>query len=178
MKEVEVKIIEIDKENVEAKLTALGAVKILDDDVNTLFFDFPDNAISKAKNLLRLRKIGNETTLTFKKFIESDSAKVRGEYDVLVSDFESASSILRSLGLVPTLRMEKHRTSYMLKNSVEIDIDKYTGQYSHIPTLLEIEGEDILTIREQAKFLGFKPEQCRSWTTFDLIDYYSSKEGK
>ena len=172
MKEVEVKILEIDRQKVEAKLRMLEAMKTLDDDVETLFFDFTDNSIAKAKNLLRLRSIGNETELTFKKFVESDSAKVRVEYNVSVSDFEAANSILQSLGLVPTLRMKKHRISYLVKNSVEVDIDKYTGQYAHIPALVEIEGPDIPTIHSQAKLLGFEPEQCKSWTTFDLIDHY------
>ena len=172
MKEVEVKILEIDRQRIEAKLRILEATKTLDDDVETLFFDFADNSIAKAKNLLRLRRIGNETELTFKKFVASDSAKIRVEYTVSVSDFEAANSILQSLGLVPILRMKKHRISYVMKNSVEVDIDEYTGQYSHIPALVEIEGPDIPTIHSQAKLLGFESEQCKSWTTFDLIDHY------
>ncbi len=114
MKEVEVKIIEIDRGQVEVKLMSLGATKTLDDDVDTLFFDFPDNSISNAKNLLRLRRVGDKTTLTFKKFVESDTAKVRVENEVTVSDLETAKSILQSLGLISTLHMEKHRTSYSL----------------------------------------------------------------
>ena len=154
----------------------MGATKTLDDDVDTLFFDFPDNSISKAKNLLRLRRIGSKIALTFKQFVESDSAKVRVEYEVSVSDFDATNSILQALGLIPTLRMEKHRTSYKMKDGVEVDIDKYTGQYLHIPALLEIEGADTPTIHAQAKLLGFEPEQCKSWTTFDLIAYYSSEK--
>jgi adenylate cyclase class 2 len=178
MKEVEVKIIEIDRGQVEAKLRSLGATKTRDDDIVTLFFDFPDNSITKAQNLLRLRRVGDKTMLTFKKFVENHSAKVRVETEVIVSEFESARSILQSLGLIPTLHMEKHRTSYSLASGVEVDIDKYTGRYSHIPTLLEIEGPDEATIYAQAKLLGFNPEKCKSWTTFDLIDYYSRKELK
>ena len=176
MKEIEVKIIEIDQGKVEAKLRELGATKALDEDEETLFFDFPDNSISKAKNLLRLRRIGDKTVLTFKKYVESDSAKVRVEYEALVSEFETVKSILQSIGLIPTLRMKKHRTSYRLKSGVAVDIDKYSGQYSHIPTLLEIEGADIASIHAHAKLLGFEPEQCNSWTTFDLIDYYSRRK--
>jgi len=177
MREVEVKIIEIDRGKVEGKLRSLGATKLLDEDVDTCFFDFPGNSISKAHNLLRLRRIGSKTTLTFKKFVESDmQAKVRVEYEVSVSDFDAANSILQSLGLIPILRMEKHRTSYAMRDGVTVDIDKYTGEYSHIPALLEIEGSDISTIHTDAKLLGFEPEQCKSWTTFDLIDYYSRKQ--
>jgi adenylate cyclase class 2 len=178
MKELEVKIIEIDREEVESKLRALGATKILDEDEETLFFDFPDNSISKAKNLLRLRRIGDKAVLTFKQFVESDSAKVRVETEVSVSEFESTRRILQSLGLIPTLHMEKHRTSYSLASGIEVDIDKYTGKYSHVPTLLEIEGPDVATIHAQAKLLGFEPGECKSWTTFELIDYYSSERPK
>jgi len=176
MKEVEVKIIDIDREKVEARLASLGATQTFDGDQVTMFFDYPGNPIATAKNLLRLRKTADKTQLTFKKFIESKSLKIRDEYEVLVSDFESMRLILESLGFNPTKRMEKHRTSYTLNSGVEVDIDKYTGEYSHIPELLEIEAEDTQKVQLHAKLLGFQPEECKSWTTFDLIDYYSGKK--
>jgi adenylate cyclase class 2 len=178
MKEVEVKIIEIDRETVETKLRSLGASKTFEGDEETVFFDFPGNPITSAKNLLRLRRIGEKTMLTFKKFVENRAAKVRDEYEVLVSGFEVMRVILESLGLSAIQRMEKHRISYTLKSGVRVDLDKYVGDFSHIPDLMEIEGGDIATIRSQVKLLGFQPEDCRSWTTFDLVDYYSGKKGK
>jgi adenylate cyclase, class 2 len=178
MKEVEVKIVEIDREKVEARLRSLGATRTFDGDQVTVFFDFHGNPIAAAKNLLRLRKTGDKTHLTFKKFIETESAKVRDEYEVVVSDFESMRLILESLGLSPTKRMEKHRTSYKLKSGVEVDLDKYAGEYSYIPDLLEIEGEDAETVRLHAKLLGFQPGECKSWTTFDVINYYSEKRAE
>jgi predicted adenylyl cyclase CyaB len=178
MREIEIKIIEIDRKKVEDSLATLEAAKTFDGGVETWFFDFQDDTITRAGNLLRLRKIGDETVLTFKKFVESQSAKVRNEFEVSISDFEAMRLILESIGLVTTWQMEKHRTSYKLKSGVEVDIDKYTGEYSHIPELLEIEAKDVETIRLHAKLLGFQPEECRSWTTFDLIDYYSGKKAK
>jgi hypothetical protein len=74
--------------------------------------------------------------------------------------------------------MKKHRTSYALGAGVHVDIDKYSGEFAQIPELMEIEGEDISTIREHAKLLGFGPDDCRSWDTFDLIDYYSGKKAR
>jgi len=178
MKEIEIKIIEIDRKRVQDDLATLGATKTFDGDVETWFFDFHGDTIMRARDLLRLRRVGDKTDLTFKKFVESRSAKVRNEYEVSISDFETMSLILESLGLVSTLRMKKHRTSYRLKSGLEVDIDKYTGEYSHIPELLEIEGEDAETIYLHAKLLGFQPEECRPWTTFDLIDYYSGKKAE
>lgn len=178
MKEIEIKIIEIDRKIVEDNLATLGAAKTFDGDVESWFFDFQDSRITRARNLVRLRKIGNRTDLAFKKFVESQSAKVRNEYEVSISDFETMRLILESLGLISTWRMEKHRTSYVLSGSVHVDIDKYSGGLSHIPELMEIEGEDISTISEHVKLLGFGPDDCKSWDTFDLIDYYSKKKSR
>ena len=178
MKEIEIKIIEIDRKRVEDNLGTLGAAKTFDGDVETWFFDFQDNTITRARNLLRLRRIGDKADLAFKKFVESQSAKVRNEYEVSISDFETMRLILESVGLISTWRMEKHRTSYALSAGVHVDIDKYSGDFSHIPELMEIEGGDISTIREHAKLLGFGPDECKSWDTLDLIDYYSGKKAR
>ena len=96
MKEIEIKIIEIDRKKVEDDLATLGAAKTFDGDVETWFFDFQDDTITRARNLLRLRRIGDKTDLTFKKFVESQSAKVRNEYEVSISDFETMRLILES----------------------------------------------------------------------------------
>jgi len=175
MKETEVKIIGIDRGRVEARLVSLGASKIFEGDEETVFFDFPGNPITGAKNLLRLRKIDNNTTLAFKKYVQNGAGKVRDEYEVYVSGFEPMRLILESLGLFAIQRMEKHRASYSLR-SVRVDLDKYGGRFSHIPDLMEIEGEDVATIRSHVELLGFQPEDCKSWTTFDLVDYYSGKK--
>ena len=178
MKEIEIKIIEIDRKRVEDSLATLGAAKTFDGDVETWFFDFQDNKITRARNLLRLRRTGEKADLAFKKFEESPSAKVRNEYEVSISDFETMRLILVSIGLTSTWRMEKHRTSYALSSGAHVDIDKYSGDFSHIPELMEIEGGNISTIREHAKLLGFRPDECKSWDTLDLIDYYSGKKAK
>lgn len=176
MREVEVKIIEIDHEKVETKLKSMGATKTFDGDEETIFFDFSGNPIAEAGNLLRLRKIENKSTLTFKKFIGNESAKVREEYEVSISDFETMRIILECLGLASNLGMKKHRTSYVLKDGVSVDTDKYHEDFSHIPELMEIEAKDIPTIYANAKLLGYNQEDCKPWTTHNLIDYYSKKE--
>ena len=178
MREVEVKLIEIDRGKVEAKLKALGASKTFEGEIETAFFDFPDNAVSKANNLLRLRKKGDKSELTFKRFVANNSAKVREEYEVLVSDFDTTQLILESIGLVGFQRMKKHRTSYALTDGVRADIDSYEGDLSHIPTLMEIEADDVSTLRSHIKLLGFNPEDAKSWTTFDLINHYAGGSSK
>jgi len=178
MREVEVKIVEIDRAEVEARLGSLKASKLFEGREESVFFDFPTNSISGAKNLLRLRKEGKKTVLTFKKFVENRAAKVRDEYEVSVSAFEPMVRILESLGLVAFQRMVKDRTSYSLKSGVRVDLDKYTGEFSYIPDLMEIEATDDATIKSSIKLLGFKPEDAKSWTTFDLVNHFSGKKAK
>jgi adenylate cyclase class 2 len=178
MQEVEVKIIAIDSGKVEEKLKSLGGSKTFDGDVETAFFDLPGNPIAQANNLLRLRKKGDKCELTFKKFVADEGAKVREEYEVLVSDFDAARRILESIGLVEFQRMKKHRISYTLKDGVTADIDRYREELSYIPDLIEIEGKDIATLRSHITLLGFNPEDAKSWTTFDLLNYYSGKGTK
>ena len=178
MQEVEVKIIAIDRTMVEAKLRDLGASKSFQGDLETVFFDLPDGSISKADNLLRLRKKGDKSELTFKKFVSDKGAKVREEYEVTVSDFGTARIILESIGLKGFEHVRKHRISYKLKDGVTVDLDKYTGELAHIPDLVEIEAKDVATLNSHLKLLGFSEEDARPWTTFDLINYYAGKSAR
>lgn len=173
MKEVEVKILEIKNQKVQETLNNLKAEKIFDSDIITLFFDFADNSIAKAKNVLRLRKDTKKTELTFKKVHTEGTTKVAEEVSVQVSDIDNLIRILESIGLSVTEKMKKHRTSYILEN-VRFDIDRYQDTYEFIPEFLEIEG-DVDLIYKYASLLGFRKEDCLSWSTSDLTHYYWQK---
>jgi len=178
MQEVEVKIVPIDRGGVEARLKSLGASKTFEGEVESAFFDLPGDPITKANNLLRLRKKGEKSELTFKKFVANQNAKVREEYEVVVSDFDTTRLILESIGLRRFQHMKKHRISYALRDGVRVDLDKYEEGLSYIPDLMEVEAKDTATLGSHIKLLGFKPEDAKTWTTFDLIDHYSGKSAK
>ena len=175
--ESEVKILEIDRKGVERRLASLGATKSFDGNIGSVFFDYPDNSIREGGNLLRLRHTDKKAFLTFKKFVEISSVKSMEEYEVEVCDFEKMRLILKSLGLLVTKELKKHRTSYAL-GGVHFDIDKYSGEYSHIPEFMEIEAEDAATVYKYAEILGFDADDCKPWTTNDLMNYYSEEKGK
>ena len=177
MKELEVKILEVNRKKIEEILTSLGAKKIFDGDIQTLFFDFKDGAIIKAKNVLRLRKEQDKIELTYKKVRITETAKLAEEYTVEVSDLEAMKQILENIGLSITENMQKHRVSYVLDHT-RFDIDRYADKYEYIPELLEIEAENIDLIHKYAERLGFKAEECLPWSTDELIRHYSIKRGK
>jgi adenylate cyclase class 2 len=177
MKELEVKILEVNRESVVEDLISLGAEKIFDGDILTLFFDFKDGAIVKARDVLRLRQEKDRTELTYKKVRVTESAKVAEEYSVEVSSLDAMKEILENLGLSVTGSMQKHRISYTIDH-VRFDFDHYKESYNYIPEFLEIEAENTQVIHKYAGLLGFKAEDCLPWSTNDLIRHYSSRKVK
>jgi predicted adenylyl cyclase CyaB len=178
MQELEVKILEVNREKVEQTLVNLGAQKIFDGDIRTLFFDFNDSRIRTAKDLLRLRiEEKDKIELTYKKVQKTKTVKQAEEYSVEVSSFESTKQILELIGLYATEDMLKHRISYKLGN-VRFDIDLLLGDYKFIPEFLEIEAENKAAIYRYAELLGFKANDCLPWSTEELIRHYSKTANK
>lgn len=151
--EYEVRVLEIDKENLIKKLENLGAKKIADFDYKRRIYNF--NPISPNK-WIRLRTDGKRTTLTIKKLesLEIDGTK---EMEVEVSDFEETNNMLNELGYKAHTYQENKRTRYLL-NDVELDIDSWP----YIPTYLEIEGKDKNSVKSMIKLLGIDEEKVTS----------------
>lgn len=176
MKEVEVKVLEINRKSVVEKIFAHGGVQIFDGDVSTAFLDYPDNRIHLRKDVLRLRKESGATELTYKKVRFEKAVKVAEETTVQISSLEDAMLILQNLGLTIKENMEKHRTSLKI-GEVRVDIDQYFGDYAFIPEFLEIEGPES-AIGKVATSLGFQENDCLPWSTDELIKHYRGKEKK
>lgn len=171
MKEIEVKILEVDPQALIRRLEELGAEKASESDLEALFFDFPDGSLELARNLLRLRRSGDLCWLTFKGYVPDSSAKVREEWEVSVSDFSLARRILEALGLRARLRILKHRISYRLDRA-SLAIDQHKEEFTRIPPLLEIEAPSVEDVHAVARLLGFTPEQFRPWGVSELIAHY------
>jgi adenylate cyclase class 2 len=176
MEEIEVKILEINREKVDRKLLTLGATKVFDDEILTSFLDFKDNSIDSKKDVLRLREQRGKVELTYKKVHTYRGVKQAEEISVQVSDLDATILLLNNLGLRITHQMEKHRTSYVL-GSTRFDIDRYRAEYEFIPVFLEIEGS-INDIKKYVMELGYQEKDCLPWSTDKLISYYTEKREK
>ncbi len=175
MEEIEVKILEVNRPLLEKSLTILGAKKVFDGEIETLFFDFKEGTIVKQKNVLRLRKEQDKVELTYKKVHVTSTAKTAEEYSVGVSSLKTMEIILENLGLPVTGRTHKHRVSYTV-DEARFDFDCYTGDLGYIPEFLEIEAKSSDLIYKHAELLGFEAKDCLPWSTEDLINYYSQKK--
>src|SRR3989344_6496070 len=141
MEESEIKILDINKEDILKKLNSLGAKKTSEGKIEALYFDFNDNRISNKSSMLRLRKRDGKFELGFKNLVSKEKAKIMEEFQVTVDDFDAMKDVFLNLGLKVILKFAKHRTSYLL-DGVHFEIDTFEG----IPALLEIEASNLKVI--------------------------------
>ena len=161
MKEIEVKILEIDEEKTREKLDSF-ADKISDRVLlTTVTFSNPYNNVT-----VRARIIGDEILFAVKVPVPDKAFKVRNEYETKVNDFEILKKQLEALGFQPAMLQEKKRTTYIYKGS-EIVIDKYPK----MPPYMEIEGEK-REIEEIVGMLGHKMEDTTNTSVYSLFERY------
>ena len=112
---------------------------------NTLFSN--DEVLAKG-GVVRIRKMGNRATLTFKQSQASISdAKQHLEYESEIGDPRAVYSLLKMIGLQPVLIYEKKRRTYKFR-SVEVVLDELPfGRF------MEIEGS-LTAIKEVEMLLN------------------------
>lgn len=141
--EYELRILEVNKEEIIKKLELLNAQKIGEYNYRRYVYAFKPEVYEKW---IRLRTDGKKTTLTIKK-IEDYTISGTKESEIEVSDFDSTNEILNELGYTAKSYQENKRIQYTL-DDVEIDIDTWPL----IPTYVEIEGkskEDVYKVLEK-----------------------------
>lgn len=151
--EYEVRVLEIDKVEIERKLKNLGAQLQWDHLQKRYVYDFIPKIDGKW---IRLRTNGDMTTLTIKNVV---SSKIDGtqELEIVVDDFEKTNLILNELGFVAKGYQENRRCQYIL-DGVEIDIDSWPL----IPTYLEIEGKSEQDVYQVLEKLGISKDFATS----------------
>ena len=165
--EYEVRILNIDKNEIIEKLNKLNASFEWDALQQRYVYDFIPKIEGKW---IRLRTNGLKSTLTIKNLVSSEIDGTQ-ELEIEVDSFERTNLILKELGYVAKGYQENRRIQYLL-NGVEIDIDSWPL----IPTYLEIEGPSEEAVYNAVSALGFSVSDT---TTRDVegiyLDEFSDK---
>ena len=143
--EYEVRVLEIDTDEIIKKLETLGAKKVGEWDQKRYVYD------TKPLNndaWFRLRTNGVETTLTYKN-VEKNTIDGTKELEIVVSDFDKTNEMLELLGYTSRGYQENKRIRYIL-NDIEIDIDSWPM----IPTYMEIEGKNVHEVNQMLELLS------------------------
>lgn len=105
-------------------------------------------ALDEQHAVLRIRRTGTRSFLTYKRRQESTSGvKRQTEHETAVADPDAAAEIVEALGLVPRIVYEKRRRTFRFRN-VEVVLDVLPfGEF------MEIEGS-LTSIGEAEMILG------------------------
>lgn len=145
--EIEAKFVNIDHDEMRARLRALGAVLEQPSRLmRRVVIHTPE--MTQKEAFLRVRDEGYRTTMTYKQF-DSDSIDGAKEHEVEVSDFDQTISLLAASGLQHDTYQESKRENWRI-GEVEIMLDEWPWIHPYI----EIEGESEVAIRTVAEQLG------------------------
>lgn len=172
MREIEVKILEINAPEIEQKLLKLGAKKTFSGKIESTLLDHPELRLHENDKVLRVRTVGDKVELCFKGKKEGEQFKIREEIEVETNDVIDTLQIFKSLGFVATVTNNKKRVSYKLENA-KIEFDTITG----IPTFLEIEGITEQDVVECVRKLGYSMDDTTTISANELMERYKNESG-
>lgn len=158
--EYEIRILDVNKEELIKKLEKLGAIK--NGKFNQKRYVYDLKPVEKGK-WIRLRTNGINTTLTYKDIV-SNTIDGTKEVEFKVEDFDKANEFLEKIGFKSRSYQENERIQYIL-NDVEIDIDSWPM----IPTYMEIEGKSEEEVLNMKKILDIDENKV---TTLNCDDIY------
>jgi adenylate cyclase class 2 len=154
--EIEAKFLNIDIEDIRAKLKAAGAkleqpMRLMRRDL----FDYSDKRYKQNNNVerLRIRDEGNKLTITYKN-AGSDSQYAH-EIETTIGSYENMKALLLAIGLHTFSYQESKRETWQL-DDVEVVIDEWPWLNPYI----EIEGPSEKAIQTATAKLGFRWEDA------------------
>ena len=167
MKEIEVKVLEINPEKIVAKLKELGAEKIESGLIHITAFDFPDDRLRNKGSYVRVRTFGHRTELVLKKPIEQKDFKIMEEIETNVEDYDVTVKLFHTLGMKVFAKQEKYRASYRI-GKTRFELDKYPD----IPWMLEVEAPTKDDVKKGLELLGFNMSDTNSKGAKEIFESY------
>ncbi|MEF9934043.1 MAG: CYTH domain-containing protein [Clostridium sp.] len=145
MKEIEVKIIGVNCEDIKNKVISLGGVQTKHEFQENHIFSLPKHLNSNG--YIRIRVIKdylhnrNSVLLCIKKILSQDEVRIVDENEFEVSSFNEANGFLSALNIEFIAQENKERVSYKLNNSL-IEFEKWDESVFPIP-YVEVESPSV-----------------------------------
>ena len=165
--EFEAKFVNINKDDVRKNLKKLKA-KLLRPEFfqKRMAFHLPKKSVKKG--YLRVRDEGNKITISLK-YVNGKKIDDQKETQLIVDDYESAISLLKSIGCQSKAYQETKRELWNL-DGVDITLD----EWPFLEPFVEIEGKSEDAVRKVSQKLGFDYKKA----VFGAVDtLYNQKYG-
>jgi adenylate cyclase, class 2 len=177
--ETEIKIRLADPAAFRGHLISLNPIRLSSRHFEDNFLlDYPDRQIQSKGCLLRVRRAGDKSLLTFKGPPQPNNLfKVREESEIAIESADAILGIFDKIGMQVWFRYQKYREEFALvagenaEESVHLAIDETpVGDYS------EIEGSE-QGIREVASAMGFGESYYLRGSYYSLYLQHCQKRG-
>lgn len=171
-REIEVKVLNIDVDEIQKKLLDKGAVKISSEYQTNYTYVPKDKEFENGYLRIRERIVDGKkepTELTFKEYAKSrKDVRVNDEYTTEISSASNMAKILEELGVVEQYKGEKERISYSYKGQ-RFDIDIWDKSIYPQP-YMEIEFTNVDLMDEIIEDLEIKKDNVTNDSINDLIE--------
>lgn len=166
MKEIELKILNIDGVKLRKGLRKLGAKRVLTPVlVREVFLEQAGVPVEgRAYSSFRLRSVGTKCELTVKVRKSDKKYSVHDEFEVNVSGFDETLKLLNALGFRVFRRREKVREEWKL-GGVKVEIDEYPKMLPY----MEVEGRSRKAVERFLKSLGVSAEHASNATATEIV---------
>lgn len=147
--EIEAKFLDIDHDDMRAKLKAIGAECVQPMRVmRRKGYDFPDGRLQKLGGWVRVRDEGDKITMSYKQL---NNRELDGTHEVqlIIDDFDAAGDFLSAIGLEHNVYQVTKRESWRL-DEFEIELDEWPWAKPYI----EMEGPGEAGLQDLAAKLG------------------------
>jgi adenylate cyclase, class 2 len=152
--EYEAKFLAVDVADLQTRLKTLGAAQAFPRTLLTRKIFENDSLEGGA--WVRLRDEGTRSTLTLKQVTDSTTIDGTTEIETEVTDLRAMAEILSRLGLAEVRYQENYREEWRW-GEIAFDFDTWPD----LPTFIEIEGPDEVSVRQAATSLGLDYTQAR-----------------
>ena len=168
-KEHEIKVLDVDIEQLVKKLDEIGAKKVYDDDRTIITLDTPEKMfLSKKDKLIRITDEGN---IKVTMHVNQSKPEIKEGIKFKTSRLKETMDFFHELGLDSISKVKAKRISYEL-GKIDFDIDKFPV----IPAFLEIDMEFLeeegYKLDELLKELGLENNKIVVMGTEDIHNLY------
>ena len=168
-KEHEIKVLDVNVEELAKRLEKIGAKKVYDDDRTIITLDTPERMfLSKKDKLIRITDEGN---IKVTMHVNQSKPEIKEGIKFKTSRLKETMDFFHELGLDSISKVKAKRISYEL-GKIDFDVDKFPV----IPAFLEIDMEFLeeegYKLDELLKKLGLENNKIVVMGTEDIHNLY------
>lgn len=168
-KEHEIKILDVNIQQLVKRLEEIGAKKVYDDERTIIALDTPERMFLNEQD--KLIRVTDEGSIKVSMHVNQSKPEIKEAIKFKTSRLKETIDFFQQLGLNPISKVKENRISFEL-GKIDFDIDKFPS----IPAFLEIDieflEEEGYELEQLLKKLGLENNKIVVMGTEDIHNLY------